>query len=160
VWWVNVDRDLFKWLSNKNHGGSLFKFIFYSHLIACSGLAGHQWYFYTPPLGGEFFTPSRGGVDPTSQLRDDTALTKCNVFCFLMFKCKFVLRACLHPPQTFVHTPPNFKFLEITLLDAVLYLLESFTKVKYLHCCVTTKRIYLLQISVSLYTVFQLCHNS
>jgi len=39
---------------------------------------------------------------------------------FNAFECKFALPACLQPPKTFLHTPPHFKFLEITLETRVI----------------------------------------
>jgi len=63
-----------------------------------------------------FLHPPRWGrVKPPPPLGNDTP----NFVGFLMicngFKCKFVLLACLQPPNNFLYSPPNFKFLEITL---------------------------------------------
>jgi len=58
-----------------------------------------QWYF-TPLLEGGIKTP---------QLKDNTPHPT-PTFLFLMFfnvlKCKFELRACLHPPNIFLYPPP------------------------------------------------------
>jgi len=60
----------------------------------------------TPPLGG-------GNTPPIERRHPPT---QCNFFCFLMFFNVNLLFSHVYTPQTFVYTPPNFKFLEITPL--------------------------------------------
>jgi len=62
-----------------------------------------QWYFYTPLGGGKDL-----------QLKDDTPPPDLVSF-FLILRFTHV-----YTPQTFVHTHPNFKFLEITLVTLAL----------------------------------------